>query len=141
MCHARVMGHECEIMWTSVYDQILFLLLFLFIFFFFFSSRSRHTRATGDWSSDVCSSDLERVRQLWAHRLIPLPLDDVQVGPADAGPADLHDDVERLRDHRLGHLIDDTPLVITVNPDRSEVRRVGKECRSRWAQCRYEKKG
>src|SRR5690348_17525894 len=29
--------------------------------FFFFSSRRRHTRWTGDWSSDVCSSDLTRV--------------------------------------------------------------------------------
>src|SRR5574337_1304566 len=26
---------------------------------FFFSSRSRHTRLSGDWSSDVCSSDLK----------------------------------------------------------------------------------
>src|SRR5207248_8951293 len=25
---------------------------------FFFSSRRRHTRSYGDWSSDVCSSDL-----------------------------------------------------------------------------------
>src|SRR2546426_4182537 len=30
------------------------------IFFFFFSSRRRHTRLQGDWSSDVCSSDLFR---------------------------------------------------------------------------------
>src|SRR6266480_6518460 len=29
-------------------------------FFFFFSSRRRHTRLTCDWSSDVCSSDLDR---------------------------------------------------------------------------------
>src|SRR5208337_4090935 len=29
-------------------------------FFFFFSSRRRHTRYIGDWSSDVCSSDLKR---------------------------------------------------------------------------------
>src|SRR2546426_5089502 len=29
-----------------------------FSFFFFFSSRRRHTRLQGDWSSDVCSSDL-----------------------------------------------------------------------------------
>src|SRR5437879_13429627 len=37
----------------------LFYLHFLFyIFFFFFSSRRRHTRYIGDWSSDVCSSDL-----------------------------------------------------------------------------------
>src|SRR5690348_17397729 len=34
---------------------------------FFFSSRRRHTRWTGDWSSDVCSSDLEP-------RLAALPL-------------------------------------------------------------------
>src|SRR3989454_7484383 len=27
-------------------------------FSFFFSSRRRHTRLQGDWSSDVCSSDL-----------------------------------------------------------------------------------
>src|SRR6266850_6050837 len=30
-----------------------------YFFFFFFSSRRRHTRLQGDWSSDVCSSDLE----------------------------------------------------------------------------------
>src|SRR2546421_5175796 len=29
------------------------------IVFFFFSSRRRHTRSDRDWSSDVCSSDLE----------------------------------------------------------------------------------
>src|SRR5690348_4627369 len=34
--------------------------IFSFFFFFFFSSRRRHTRWTGDWSSDVCSSDLQR---------------------------------------------------------------------------------
>src|SRR6266581_4655964 len=33
-------------------------------FFFFFSSRRRHTRWTGDWSSDVCSSDLTDVREV-----------------------------------------------------------------------------
>src|SRR2546422_1439954 len=29
------------------------------ILFFFFSSRRRHTRCSRDWSSDVCSSDLQ----------------------------------------------------------------------------------
>src|SRR5256885_10941253 len=44
---------------------------------FFFSSRRRHTRLQGDWSSDVCSSDLEvmllmRAQQnrIAAHRLV-----------------------------------------------------------------------
>src|SRR5690348_18143174 len=54
---------------TSVFILLLFFFLFFlyfffffflsfFFFFFFFSSRRRHTRWTGDWSSDVCSSDL-----------------------------------------------------------------------------------
>src|SRR5207248_3383323 len=29
------------------------------VVFFFFSSRRRHTRSYGDWSSDMCSSDLD----------------------------------------------------------------------------------
>src|SRR5262245_5718030 len=33
---------------------------YVFLFFFFFSSRRRHTRCLSDWSSDVCSSDLNR---------------------------------------------------------------------------------
>src|SRR5690242_14050926 len=32
--------------------------------FFFFSSRRRHTRLTCDWSSDVCSSDLNMAQRL-----------------------------------------------------------------------------
>src|SRR2546426_4219119 len=32
--------------------------------FFFFSSRRRHTRLQGDWSSDVCSSDLSHRRAI-----------------------------------------------------------------------------
>src|SRR5438876_7011098 len=38
-------------------------------FFFFFSSRRRHTRWTGDWSSDVCSSDLTPLQELEAREL------------------------------------------------------------------------
>src|SRR5690606_40074493 len=36
---------------------------------FFFSSRRRHTRFSRDWSSDVCSSDLLRYKQLdkWSY--------------------------------------------------------------------------
>src|SRR6266496_4566100 len=32
--------------------------------FFFFSSRRRHTRSLRDWSSDVCSSDLDQVTMI-----------------------------------------------------------------------------
>src|SRR5215467_15630699 len=39
-------------------------------FFFFFSSRRRHTRLQGDWSSDVCSSDLAAAVGLLAAGLL-----------------------------------------------------------------------
>src|SRR5437867_4606261 len=35
-----------------------FIVIYVLFLFFFFSSRRRHTRSYGDWSSDVCSSDL-----------------------------------------------------------------------------------
>src|SRR5256885_11072029 len=37
--------------------------------FFFFSSRRRHTRLQGDWSSDVCSSDLPFSRDAGNNRV------------------------------------------------------------------------
>src|SRR5205809_1449576 len=46
LCHGY--GQRCYL------DKVL-----LVYFFFFFSSRRRHTRCSRDWSSDVCSSDLE----------------------------------------------------------------------------------
>src|SRR5579862_4817689 len=36
---------------------------YCYCFFFFFSSRRRHTRWNCDWSSDVCSSDLQCIYQ------------------------------------------------------------------------------
>src|ERR1022692_1806171 len=47
------------------------------MFFFFFSSRRRHTRLQGDWSSDVCSSDLIALFA-WADIRMPI----VKVDPA-----------------------------------------------------------
>src|SRR5437762_5804376 len=47
----------------------LFYEIFLVICVFFFSSRRRHTRYIGDWSSDVCSSDLEE--RMYAAGKIP----------------------------------------------------------------------
>src|SRR5207249_5440980 len=39
-------------------------------FVFFFSSRRRHTRSKRDWSSDVCSSDLEASLVIFAINLL-----------------------------------------------------------------------
>src|SRR5574341_1312536 len=44
--------------------MVVFPLSLLYHVFFFFSSRRRHTRLVGDWSSDVCSSDLAIARAL-----------------------------------------------------------------------------
>src|SRR5256885_7118796 len=100
-------------------------LLLYSISFFFFSSRRRHTRLQGDWSSDVCSSDL-------MHRARPQVLF-----------MQLHWDVMRSDNagdswHEVsGNLPTDFGFPIEVHahePDtRSEERRVGKECRSRWS--------
>src|SRR5688572_32916598 len=72
--------------------------------YFFFSSRRRHTRFDCDWSSDVCSSDLMSV-----------------VKPEASGPGgDLFALVFMKKAGKVEAL------------NRSEERRVGKECRSRW---------
>src|SRR5256885_5304557 len=93
--------------------------------FFFFSSRRRHTRLQGDWSSDVCSSDLLRVSKGPNPYLATIQL------------------VEDLGDHAIVHLespaaegrvlakVDASPA--PAGQTRSEERRVGKECRSRWS--------
>src|SRR5256886_12916841 len=93
--------------------------------FFFFSSRRRHTRFDCDWSSDVCSSDLN---------LLPLAIEEVlrYRSPVQA--------IFRMSKTNL--VINDQQIpkdslvlamVGSANRDRSEERRVGKECRSRWS--------
>src|SRR3989442_7534412 len=82
---------------------------------FFFSSRRRHTRCGRDWSSDVCSSDLG----WWRF---------VKVGGGHIGTeSNLHQPppTSTILHKVLAHS--------TVTLFRSEERRVGKECRSRWS--------
>src|SRR5688572_13540081 len=74
---------------------------------FFFSSRRRHTRFDCDWSSDVCSSDLTCADPR-----------DPPVLACRSGPP-WHPDRAAGRPPPPA-------------PARSEERRVGKECRSRW---------
>src|SRR2546426_8509494 len=66
--------------------------LFFYFFFFFFSSRRRHTRLQGDWSSDVCSSDLtvtallvDLARSLARHGLSLLAVANAHLDPAHLG--------------------------------------------------------
>src|SRR4051812_50021806 len=85
--------------------------------FFFFSSRRRHTILTCDWSSDVCSSDLE------AHHGVQIA-DGALV--AAAALSDRYITSRFLPDKAID-LVDEAASRL-----RSEERRVGKECRSRW---------
>src|SRR5690349_22495297 len=83
------------------------------ILFFFFSSRRRHTRSLRDWSSDVCSSDLKRKPILRGPWRVPTYADSTEGDRIDG---------DDLRVRRAA-----------VTALRSEERRVGKECRSRWS--------
>src|SRR5438477_8015712 len=90
---------------------------------FFFSSRRRHTRLTCDWSSDVCSSDLAtRGRRAAADRAhVPIGLSGAVVN-------------DSLRiDKKPGSVEEELAMDAAVAQERSEERRVGKECRSGWS--------
>src|SRR3546814_7595204 len=98
--------------------MVVLLVLFVFLFFFF-KQKTAYEMRISDWSSDVCSSDLDRladhVKQTAKRSVVDEPR------PAARGfllPAA----VRRLRTRVMS---------------RSEERRVGKECvstcRSRWS--------
>src|SRR2546430_13563693 len=92
--------------------------------YFFFSSRRRHTRFDCDWSSDVCSSDLRMIQAYHRSRgqdrtqvIVP----DAAHGTNPASAVLCGFEVVEVRSGTDGRV------------DRSEERRVGKECRSRWS--------
>src|SRR5207248_6102680 len=83
---------------------------------FFFSSRRRHTRSYGDWSSDVCSSDLMRRRGTsWCMRLNRVIREESCHPESSVCEESCHPE------HSEGS--------VWWRRDRSEERRVGKECR------------
>src|SRR2546426_6917336 len=91
---------------TTILSFSLLSVLIILLLFFFFSSRRRHTRLQGDWSSDVCSSDLppyfSTTNSMTGH------------GSREREPIEIK--IQQI------HAV-----------TRSEERRVGKECRSRWS--------
>ena len=93
-----------------------------FVLFFFFSSRRRHTRLVSDWSSDVCSSDL--VGAVHPIQTVELLVELARIGYDGA----LYFDT--FPDHSGLDPVSEARTNINV---RSEERRVGKECRSRWS--------
>src|SRR3546814_3596706 len=104
--------------------------------FFVFKQKTAYEMRISDWSSDVCSSDLEASRRRVAEvfiqrhrqRLVAPPVAKDRVCPRD-WPLETHrrDDDERGLQDIGAH----------VAAQRSDERRVGKECvstcRSRWS--------
>src|SRR5256885_12759390 len=84
---------------------------------FFFSSRRRHTILQGDWSSDVCSSDLQCLSGFTKNERFEIEHSEV-ILTVDNGDFIFRDCAYEELLQALG---------------RSEERRVGKECRSRWS--------
>src|SRR5256886_10411724 len=93
--------------------------------FFFFSSRRRHTRFDCDWSSDVCSSDLQDIEPIYtllgplapARRAIVIRNDPNLVPSQD---------------------IDLAPPQCTAHQSLQKIAEIGRascreECRSRWS--------
>src|SRR5437762_6434013 len=92
----------------------------------FFSSRRRHTRYIGDWSSDVCSSDLGRNQEAQEQRVRKESADG-QCASHNLARADIHDYRANYSEQQAGGKTHDRGR----GKRRSEERRVGKECRYR----------
>src|SRR5699024_11978295 len=84
----------------------------MLLFDFFFSSRRRHTRSKRDWSSDVCSSDLKRGEK----------------SRISAGFPQFQLSIFTTFQKRCGKR--SGRFETRYYKNRSEERRVGKECRS-----------
>src|ERR1039457_6777368 len=125
------------------------------MYVFFFSSRRRHTRLQGDWSSDVCSSDLLKRSHISVKKSVARPrgwpkkLVSVWMASRDLRSSLVAIDVQYNRRHaslvpspllhaapvRAGRRYprDDGKIAgqLESRRSRSEERRVGKEGRSR----------
>src|SRR2546430_6130482 len=100
----------------------MYVVVFFILFFFFFSSRRRHTRFDCDWSSDVCSSDL--LATLFFSQGVPMLSGGDEIGRTQCGNNNGY-----CQDNDLTWYDWD----LDERQKRSEERRVGEECRSRWS--------
>src|SRR5439155_17667963 len=99
-------------------------------------SRRRHTRWPRDWSSDVCSSDLA-VQVLVNENLLALRRrqlgDVVERGIPEAAVGRVALDFLAPELRLVGERTKALPAFPEARQQRSEERRVGKECRSGWS--------
>src|SRR6266542_238767 len=92
----RTFDEKLEFFFAHLYD------------IFFFSSRRRHTQCYRDWSSDVCSSDLDGVYHqgtVWAWLLGPFALAHFKAyGDAATARSFLAPVADHLGDHGVGSI-------------------------------------
>src|SRR3546814_1907674 len=100
-----------------------------FFLFFFFKQKTAYEMRISDWSSDVCSSDLA------AAIADALPGNGVEAALLAPDAVRL-DSLDALLEQPLDGIVIATPSALHAE-QRSEERRVGKECvstcRSRWS--------
>src|SRR5438034_6050400 len=102
--------------------------------FFFFSSRRRHTRSLCDWSSDVCSSDLDEEGSGRVGR------GRTAVKKKSSSKAVKRQPTIKSRANKTSSSSSSSSSSPSSSSSRSEERRVGKEYRSRCRQERRNKK-
>src|SRR3546814_2644503 len=114
-------------LWMHVYDGV---------YFFCFKQKTAYEMRISDWSSDVCSSDLARIRAA-----------EYRPPPASSGASRASSWRRRSRSWSRGGYRSRSRFSRRPSssaPPRSEERRVGKECvstcRSRWSPDHYKKK-
>src|SRR5690606_40325042 len=105
---------------------------------FFFSSRRRHTRFSRDWSSDVCSSDLMDILDLYP---VGIGGTVVQALVTVFGEDTREEATKLAAELRAGGINTELYLQDRNVGRRSEERRVGKGWRGGWGGCRGGEKG
>src|SRR3546814_20280654 len=113
------------------------------MFFFFFKQKTAYEMRISDWSSDVCSSDLFR---RWLEStfdpdacIVYLGIDWTEVHRYERA-------IPKWAPYKVEAPLCEEPYIdkSDINAERSEARRVGKECvstcRSRWSPYHYTKK-
>ena len=113
--------------------------VWFFFFFFFFKQKTAYEIVDCDWSSDVCSSDLGMAGDEIMKNNKEKPIDSL-ISFKDM-LEEKKDSISQLSPEDQAKLkkLEPFKMHMVMNPEtkemkfRSEERRVGKECRSRWS--------
>ena len=138
---AIVHGILCDVRRAMIFRSFSFLVASGVFFFFFFKQKTAYEIYQCDWSSDVCSSDLGCGHLLWrgVARVqlaagVPV-LRTIRLREQGQTTCLAPNALEAGKDELSAAAERATPIAppSEASEARSEERRVGKECRSRWS--------